>query len=646
MKRSLHGLPNGRREAFRRVYRGYTVGLVRLLRKRESIRYMKKYIGNFLLLLAMLVAPAAVRAQQVAFEVDAPRVVGVGEIFRIEYVLDTKPQNFAGPQFEGVDVLAGPTLSTSRSVSVRNGNMSQEVRYTYTYVLQCNAEGEFKVSEAVATVKGKSWTVAPFVIRALREQDSGREAEGGQASGHPTLAPDDILLRAVVDRTEVYKGEPVRVTYKLYRRVPLNLESARFPTYNGFWAQQLNVDGQSPQREAFGGKIYDTHVIREDLLFPQQAGSLTVDPLELSVVAQIMMEPRRQSVIDDFFGGPNVQEVRRNLSTKAVPITVRELPAGAPADFSGAVGDFQMELVAPPAEVVANSAFTVGIKISGSGNLPQVQAPKLSLPSSFEQYNVKTTESFNHTAGGIYGYRQFEYPVIARAAGDYDLAPIEFTYFNPRLGTYETLSARQPAMTVLPDEAGTGATSGGTVLSGLSKEDIRILGKDIRFIKLDAPHLHRKGRLFFGSLWYFLALGVICGVFVGLWAWLRRVVEERRNSVLLKGKRANKVALLRFRAAEGHMKADNPRGFYEEMLKALWGYIRDKLNIPSSNLTKENVREELVKRGVSAEVAQRYIDIIVECEYAQYAPAATGRMPEVYGAGVEIVSRLEGIIGK
>lgn len=595
----------------------------------------------------MAALPVAVWGQKVAFEVNAPRVVAVGEIFRIEYVTDSKPQDFKGPQFEGVDVLAGPTLSTSKSVSIVNGNMTQEVRYTYTYVLQCNSEGEFNVSEAVLTVKGKTYSAAPFAVRALTEQAavSGEQGAGGH-SDRPTLAPDDILIRAVVDRKEVYKGEPVRVTYKLYRRVPLNLESAKFPTYNGFWAQQLNVDGYPPQREEFNGKIYDTHVIREDLLFPQQAGSLTVDPLELSVVAQIVMEPRRQSIIDDFFGGPNIQEVRRKVATAPVSITVKELPAGAPSGFSGAVGDFQLETVAPPPEVAANSAFTFGIKISGSGNLPQIQAPKLSLPASFEQYNVKTTESFNNTSGGIYGYRQFEYPVIARVAGEYNLPPIEFTYFNPRLKTYETLSGPSMALTVVPNSTGMGGSVQGAVLSGLSKEDIKILGRDIRFIKLDSPHLRQKGGLFFGSVWYFLCIAAIGGLFAGLLVWLRKVAEERHNSALIKGKRANKVALQRFRAAEEHMKADNQRGFYEEMLKALWGYIGDKLNIPSSNLTKENVREELVKRGVSPEAAQKYIDIIVECEYAQYAPAATGRMTEVYGAGVEMVSRLESIIGK
>lgn len=606
---------------------------------------MNIFRRSFALLALLFALPAAALAQDVAFEVNAPDVVAVGEVFRVEYVSDTRPKDFRGPDFGGFTVLAGPTPSTSKSLHIINGDMTQEVRYAYTYVLQGNSEGDYEIGQAELDVKSKTYTAGPVSVKVIAESGDSAAA-ASMDSSRPTLAPDDILLRAEVDRTEVYKGEPVKVTYKLYRRVPLNLEGAKYPSYNGFWAQQINVDGYAPRREAYNGKIYDTHVIREDLLFPQQAGTLTIDPFELNVVAQIVMEPRRQSIIDDFFGGPNIQEVRRTITTQPVRITVNDLPAGAPAGFAGAVGEFSLESAGTVSEVTANSAFTYGIRISGSGNLPQIQAPQLSLPASFEQYNVKTTESLNNTAGGIYGYRQFDYPVIARVAGNYDIEPVEFTYFNPRLRTYETLSTPRMTLTVLPDSTSTVGAGQGVMLSGLSKEDIKILGQDIRFIKLDRPRLMDKGTLFFGSMWYYLALAAILAGSCVLYVWLKKVAEERRNSALIKGKRANKMALQRFRAAKTHMETDNARGFYEEMLKALWGYIGDKMNIPASNLTKEYVREELVKRGVAADIAQRYIDIIVECEYAQYAPSATGKMSEVYGAGVAIVSKLESLIGK
>lgn len=611
---------------------------------------MGKYFFRTLLFFSVLLSAEAGYAQKVTFEVNAPKVVAVGEVFRVEYITNSKPKSFSGPQFEGMDMLAGPTLSTNKSVAIVNGHMSQESQYAYTYVLQCSSDGEFTVTEAKLESEDNTYTIRPFKIRALTEESvpANTQARGGSnANNTPraTLSQDDIVIRAVVDKKDVYKGEPVKVTYKLYRRVPLNLENAKFPSYNGFWVQQLNVDGYKIQREELNGKIYDTHILREDLLFPQQAGTLTIEPLNLSVVAQIVTQQRRQSIIDDFFAGPEVQEVRRKLSTQPVKINVKELPAGAPSSFYGAVGDFQMETVQPPVEVAANSAFTYGIKISGKGNLPQVQAPKLTLPASFEQYNVKTTESLNNNSGGIYGYRQFEYPVIARVAGEYNIEPIEFTYFNHKLRTYETVKTSPLTLRVLPDSTSMGS-SAAALLGGLSKEEIKIIGNDIRFIKLANPNLHPIGKAFFGGFWYFLTAAAIISLFVFLLVWLRKLIKERHNSALVKGKRANKVALQRFRTAESHMKTNNQRGFYEEMLKGLWGYIGDKLNIPASNLTKENVREELIKRGVAADISQSYINIIVECEYAQYSPDGTGMMNDVYASGVKIVSKLEDIIGR
>ena len=596
---------------------------------------------------------ASLSAQKVSLEVSVPDVVAVGEVFRVEFTADAKPNDFKGPQFEDMDVLAGPTLSSNYSMQIINGNMTQERKFTYTYLLQCNSAGEFTIAPATVTVDGKDYSTRPRKVKAVAESESAKPQQqtggGSVAAGSSTAAgisADDIILRAVTDRTEVYKGQPVRVTYKLYTRLPLNLESAQYPSYNGFWAQQLNVDGYSPKREEYNGKIYDTHIIREDLLFPQQSGSIKVDPLELNVVAQVLVEQRRRSILDDFFGGPNVTSVRKKIATQPLTIKVKDLPAAAPASFTGAVGDFSIETITPPTDVVANSAFTYTIRISGSGNLPQVQAPILSLPTTFEQYSVKTTESLNNTPDGIFGYRQFEYPVIARAVGDYDVQPIEFTYFNPKLKTYETLSSKPFSIHVSPDSASMNAASATGLVSGLSKEDLKIIGHDIRFIKIDSPRLKLRCMPFFASLWYFVIMALVIGVFVFLAMWLKKLMRQRRNTALIKGKRANKVALARFKSAALYMNTDTPRGFYEEMLKALWGYVGDKLNIPASNQTKVYVREELLKRNIPNDNVQKFIDIIAECEYAQYAPSATAKMNELYAQGIDIVSKLENIIGK
>ena len=577
--------------------------------------------------------------KDVTYELRSPEVVAVGEVFRVEFTANTQPKSFVEPDFGGLDVLAGPTSSTSKFSSVSGGTMVQETKYSYVYILQANSEGEFTISASSVDVGRETYRTRPMTVKAIMET----ERTGSQDQN--TVAPDDIILRVNVDKTSAFKGEPVRVTYKILYRVSVSgLENRKMPSFNGFWVQQLN-NQYGVQREEYKGKIYDAQVLAEYLIYPQQSGKLVIDPMEATAVARLVTERKRQSILDDFFGGlPEVQDIRRNVSTDPVTINVRELPLGAPASFGGAVGEFEMTAEPFDTEITANAAVTYTIRITGSGNLPQVHAPKLQLPASFEQYNVKTTESLNTNTRGINGYRQFEYPFIARVEGNYEVAPVEFTYFSPSRLDYVTLRAPQLVVRVQPDNTPRQSTGG--IVSGLSKEDVKMLGQDIRFIKIGKANLRPKGSFLIAGWEYYAIAAAITGLFVFLLVTLRKSLAARRNAALLKGKRANKVALQRFKAAESYMKTGNRAGFYEEMLKALWGYMGDKLNIPVANLTKENIRDELVKKGVSAELTARYVAIIGECEYAQYAPAVSGEMHEIYSAGVELVSKLESVLGK
>ena len=290
--------------------------------------------------------------------------------------------------------------------------------------------------------------------------------------------------------------------------------------------------------------------------------------------------------------------------------------------------------------MAANSSGTYQLKISGSGNLPLIQAPKVAMPSSFEQYNMKTTESLSHSSNGITGYRQFDLPFIPRAEGSYTVGPVEFSYFDPTKAQYVTLSAPQVNLEVNADT--TGGISGGNALQ--LKEDLKILDKDIRFIRTGNPHLHRRGHLYFGSWAYWLAIVVLTAMAAATYIYLRKRLRDLQNTTLIRNRRANKVALQRLRAALNHMTAGEEKPFYEEMLKALWGYMSDKLNIPVSNLTKDNIREELLKRSIDADYINRFIEIISECEYAQYSPSTSGQMTEIYNGAVKILSKFESLI--
>ena len=601
-------------------------------------------------IVALLAAVASWASSPVSFEASAPLLVAAGENFRIEFTVNAEPErnSFEAPTFEGFQLVAGPVTSRGSNMYIVNGSMEKTEYHTYTYVLQGTAKGKYTIGSAAIAVEGKSYRTQPVTIEVVDEEGSqqsqGSAAASGARSADKSIGANDLLMRLTVNKTDVFKGEPVVAALKLYKRVSLlGSEGAKFPSFNGFWTQELDSENNMWQRETYDGRIYETLVVREYLLYPQQTGKLRIDPAEMTVVAQIVV-PGSSRGFDPFFDQPDVMEVRRKLTTAPVEINVKELPAGAPSSFSGAVGRFTMEATPPASNFTANSAATYTVKISGTGNLPFVQAPTLSLPSSFELYDVKTTESLKNSLQGISGYRQFEYPFIARAEGEYDIPAVEFSYFDPAQLQYVTLSSRELALTIDPDASG--GLSGAPVIGGVSKEEVKLLGQDIRFIKLGSAGLRPVRSVFVGSAGYWSCLALLLALFAGASIYLRKRIKEMQNVTLIRGKRANRVALQRFRAAAKYMDQNDQHGFYEEMLRALWGYMSDKLNIPVANLTKENVREELRKRHIAPETIQQFIDIIISCDEAQYSPMASAQMNEVYAEGVNIISELESTLKK
>ena len=613
---------------------------------------MRDFVAKIsLTALFVLAIFSASAAEKVTFEANSPLTVAVGEAFRVEFALNAKPDGdtFKAPSFEGFDVLAGPAISQGSSVQIVNGSMTKSVSYTYTFVLLPQAAGNVTIGAAEVKVDGSSYRTRPLPIEIVNEREGSRaqQQQGGanraddtQADAQSRIGKDDILLRAVVSRSSVYKNEPLHVAFKLYTRVPyVNIVPESAPSFTGFWSQDLSAPGSARiGRESYNGKVYETRVLFDYLLYPQQVGTLSIDPVEMTGVAQVMVQSRH---VDPFFGGGHeVFNVPRKVKSQRAAIEVRPLPEGAPSSFSGAVGSFRMDTDLPSDRFAANSGATCTVKISGTGNLTFVQAPKLTLPASFEQYNVKTTESINTSAADISGYRQFEYPFIARAEGTYDVEPVEFSYFDPSRMQYMTLKSKALELEITPDAKG-GGDAPVVQGRGMSKEEVKLLGQDIRFIKLGSPQLRSVREPFLFSAAYWVLFFGILILFAMVYVALRRQIRESQNVALLRGKRANKVAVQRFRAAKRYMEEQNRHAFYEEMLRALWGYMSDKFNIPVANLTKENVREELHKRGVSSEESQRFTAIITKCDEAQYSPAASARMTEVYGEGVDIISRIE-----
>lgn len=598
----------------------------------------------YIFLVALFALFSATAAEEVSFTLNAPMIVSEGETFRIEFELNAKPDDnsFVPPSFEGFDVVAGPSVSQGSSVQIINGEITKSVSYAITYVLVPQSVGNTTIGAATISVKKRSYATQPTIVEVRKGEQGGasQQGRGGQnesleSRANRTVGKEDLLLRLELSKRSVYRGEPVRAILKLYSRVNIaGSEGAKMPAFNGFWSQQVDIE-QGPFRETLNGKVYEAYNIAEYLLYPQQGGTLTIEPAEMTVVVQVMVQSNRG--FDPFFGGHEVYNVRRALKTPEVKVQVKEFPVGAPASFAGAVGRYTMSHKLSASEVTANSALSLQLTISGTGNLNFVKAPELSLPSSFELYDIKTEEKISTSASGSVGYRRFDYPIIVRAEGSYDIAPVAFTYFDTEKAKYVTLTTPQLHISVTPDK---NATTQPSVALGVKREDVRLLGEDIRFIMLGAPALRSYIAPFILSPLYWVVLVALVALAVVAYIVIRKRIRDSRNMVLIKGRRANKMAIRRLRIAEKYMREQDRRAFYEEMLRALWGYLSDRFNIPVADLTKEGVREELSRRGAEAE-AEDIISIITRCEEAQYSPMATVDMGEVYTDGIDVVSKIE-----
>lgn len=614
-----------------------------------------QYMGKrlFVAILAVLMFCVAY-AEEVAFQTNAPMIVNASEAFRVEFALNAKPddRSFEAPSFEGFDVLAGPSVSHGSSVQIINGSMTKSYNYTISYVLQASSAGEHKIGVAKIGVDGKSYStqVTPIEVRSGGDdsgagdspQSSQQQEQSLEQRAAGQIAKDDLMLRVNVSRSSVYKGEAVRATLKLYSRVNvIGSEGAKLPSFDGFWSQQLEAE-QGPFRETLNGKVYDAYNLGEYILYPQQSGKLTIEPAKITIIAQMFVRNNRPR--NSFFDNTHdIYNLRREVVSPAVTIDVKPFPAGAPQSFTGAVGKYTMEAHISLTEMAANSAANIDLKISGTGNIGFVQEPKITLPATFELYDVKSTEQIRTTAAGSSGFRRFEYPFIARAEGDYTIAPIEFTYFSPESRQYVTLTSESFAVSITPDKSS--PASSPTVTTIVGKQDVRLLGSDIRFIKLTRPNLHAVvAPLVFSPLYFVIVVAMLL-LSVVLYFVIGKRIRDSHNTALVKGRRANKVAVQRFRAAERYMREQNRHAFYEEMLRALWGYISDRFNIPVADLTKETIREELTRRG-AVDQAKDIISIISLCEEAQYSPVESATMNEIYGRGIDIVSKIESVVKK
>lgn len=588
-----------------------------------------------LTLLCVLTASA-----QNSFTADAPAVVSTDEIFRVVFTATYeggKVSDFTPPSFEGLEVLAGPIPSTSTSFQSINGQSSTTHAHSYTYTVRAVQEGKVTLGAASVKIGKETYKTEPRTIEAVKGEvpDQGSAASGGQRQS----AGEDLMLRMSVSKTWAVVGEPVIVTLKLYVQSSAisGFEDVRFPTFDGFWSQEIDAP-QNIQfvRENYNGKIYNAALLRRYMLLPQQTGALTIDPSELVCLLQIRAEstgPR--SIFDDFFS--SYQTIRKRVTSEPVTVNVSALPSGAPASFTGGVGSFRLSAGFDSDSVAAHEATSLKITISGTGNINLVDAPKVQLPADFEAYDVRKTENISTGESGSTGTLTFEYPFIPRAPGVFDIDPVEFTYYDIAAGRYRTLSSGPLRLKV-----GEGTRTDAAVIpSGVSKRSVESLGEDIRFIST-VPRLKKAGRMMVGSPAMLIIPVVIVLAAAAVWILLSRSIARRSDVAGTRNRKAMKVARARLKNASAFLRQGLYSAFYEELHKALHGYISDKLMLPVADLTRERIGEELRSRGKDEAVIQELSDILDACEYARYAPASGSEaMEKHYQQAVKVISQIE-----
>ncbi len=580
---------------------------------------------------------------QITFKASANKVVEIGENFRLNFTVNANGSNFKPPSsFSGFRVLAGPSTSTSSSYQWINGKASQSISNTYSYILQATRAGKFTIPEAKITVEGKVYTSKPITIEVVKgsananvpNQENKTQPEQGNIK-------DQIFVRISLNKTKVYLGEQIIATIKIYTKVGLRaFNDFKFPAYTGFWSQDIETPNQiSLQRENVNGTIYNVGVLRKTILFPQRSGKIKIDPFELDCIVQQKAGKRR-----NFFG--ELVDVYKDIEVQLVSpprtVNVMPLPVGKPASFSGAVGtDFKLSATIDHNQIKNNESLTLKVKISGNGNLKLIDKINIDFPQTFEVYDPKVKENINNTAGGARGTKTFEYLIIPREQGDYVIPGIKFSYFDVKDKKYKTLSVEDIPVKV---EKGDAVDLSASSIS-VSKEDIRTLGSDIRFIKQNKFELKPINKTFFGSLQFYLYYLISLFIFIVLVFFMRNKIKQNANAVLMKNKRAGKISKKRLKKAAVYMKQNDKEQFYNEIIHALWGFLSDKLNIPVSELSRETVKETLLKHNVSEDIISNFIKVIDDCEFAKYAPSGqTNSLSDDYKKAREVIDKFEEIL--
>lgn len=596
----------------------------------------------FLFSLIVVAGLSGLKAQDVEFKAIAPEAVVVGQQFRLTFSVNAEAKDLRVQELPDFDVLMGPTPSQSHSTVITNGKRTSETNYSFTYILMAKKEGTFNIPPATIKVKNANYTSNALVVKVLPE-DKASEAANQNAQGATGISDKDLFMRMIVSKRKIYEQESILVTFKLYFLSSVTPQSFKFPTFEGFLVQEIEQpqNGIPTKMENYNGRNYQTAVMKEVLLFPQRSGNLTIESGKYEVVAQVRnTNQRRQSFFDDFFD--MYRDVKVTLTTAPATIEVKPLPSGKPAGYGNAVGNFTMTSSINATEVKANEAVTITVKINGTGNLRVIKNPEVVFPNDFDVFDPNVSLNAKNSTSGVNGSKTIEYMAIPRYGGEFEIPAITFSYFDTKTETYKTIQSEPYKLQV---EKGEGEGNAPVVTNFTNRESVRVLGQDIRYLKVKGIDFVSTEEIFFGSFLYYMSYLIPTILFIIFFFIYRKQVKENANIALVRTKKANKMAVRRLKNAGKLLKENQKEAFYEEVSRALWGYLSDKLNMPQAMLTKDNVETELLKYGVNEELIKEFLDILNTCEFARYAPSqASDAMDQLYTLTADAIGKMENTI--
>lgn len=596
------------------------------------------------LLLVLLLQSAIGFAQGIKVTASvSSNQVGTGEQFEITFSTNGNPESFDPPAFNGFQVVGGPNQSSSYS-SI-NGQTTASI--AVGYVLVGVKEGEYAIGPATMLINGKQYRSNSIRIKVTKgrsaPQQQAQSGGGGQSGRVSRGNAQDIskllFMRAIASKTNVYQGEQIAVTYKLYANIAIVGNAPdKLPDFNGFWSQEIKNNSGNVQwkEEVYNGQRYHVAVLKEIILFPQRFGRLTLDPLIMSFV--VRKEVPSNDPIEQFFGGGSYEEVKYKVKTAPVAINVKQLPeAGKPEGFDGAVGQFSIAASVDKSSLKANEALNYTLRISGSGNLKLLKAPAVSFPADLEKYDPKISDRITESLSGVSGSREYSYLLIPRHEGNYTIAPLKFSYFNPTTHKYVTLNAGPFHLKVAKGAAGSNVTA----YSSANQRDIKMLAKDIAYIKTGTSGLHKKGSAFYGSTVYYILLSLGPLMFIGAFIYRKQYRENNSDQVKVKGRNAGKMAAKHLASARKQLLSGDKKLFYQNIYKGLYQYLSDKFNIPAAELNKENISERLAAAGIKAPLINQLTETLDLCEMARYAPVTGIAEQEVFDKAKTIINDIE-----